>query len=264
MRRTVVWSFPCSSWKVLGTGPPKCCRIISRPQVETLAAGGHSPLSWRHQCGAACTTPSLEILWELWALLGCLVLPLCSALPPVPSQPVLSSHLPQNFPFLFSLSLVSSTFSLYSLSSRFIPGWQFGLDFTSAWSLRRMSECKGRLPCRGALLPGADVSCFIEITLLNLLPLFHCFLTCNMLFVFWCVQEKFWIIFGKNFLLEDFNSWHWYCIPPWVGGIDSSGIPPGLWQNRQDPASCWFVKWTGKESFSKLAKKYDLKYTLFP
>lgn len=118
--------------------------------MESLAAGGHSPLSWRQQWGAACTSPGapLRAVGTAQLLSG-----LCS-----PSSA------------LCILSQVHARLAVW-----FGPGQNLILEGDV-----RIHH----LACRGALLPRPDVPCLLEITLSNLLPWFHCFVTYNMLCLF--------------------------------------------------------------------------------
>lgn len=96
-----------------------------RPWLQVDTA--HLP--WRHQSGAACMSTNstwlgLKTLHELWALLGCFVLSLVSALPPVPSHSILNSQFSYHFPFLHPSSPIIS--ALHSSRFSLIPDWQLG------------------------------------------------------------------------------------------------------------------------------------------
>lgn len=159
---------------MLGTGSQQCCRIISG-EVETSAADGHSPLSWGHQGGAACTSPGLELLCQLRALLGCLA----------PSSD-LSAHFELSAPTKLSFFLFVVTCQQYfslSILSQVHPRLAVWFGLGQCLVLEEGVRIH-ILACRGTLLPGPDVTSLLETTLLNLLPLFHCFVTCNILSVF--------------------------------------------------------------------------------
>lgn len=122
-------------------------------------------------------------------------------LSPVTSQPILSSQLPQNFPFFLFVVTCQQYFSL-SILSQVHPRLAVWFGLGQCLVLEEGVRIH-ILACRGTLLPGPDVTSLLETTLLNLLPLFHCFVTCNILSVFclMCSGEILNSFLVKKFLL---------------------------------------------------------------
>lgn len=128
MRRTTALSFTCSSWKVLETGSPQCCRIISGPQVETLAAGGHSPLS------RAPVWSSLHITWP-GAPLGAVGTAGLLNSPSVLCSPSsdLSAHFELSAPTKLSLFFILCHLSAVLLPLYSLPGSSQAGSLIRAW-----------------------------------------------------------------------------------------------------------------------------------